>query len=344
MIRCFTGLPGAGKSYGATVDGIEELRDGNRIVYHNMILDHGEIAAYLREKGYEPDLSLRLIKMPEERSRDFWTYADETGNKNGRLFIIDEAHVYFDSRAWAEIGKAMSVYLTQHRHLNDEVLFVTQHPEMLDKRIRLLIAETTQFRNLRTERWLRWFRPPSWMLWSQFYGLPVRGQKPQAFGQRRLDPAIARCYQTSVGHGGLGRSGKPEEDRKANRLNWKWLLVPVAALIYLVQAGPEMLLRWGIGGSVKALQGEKPTVQIQQQPVPVVKVDPGQPTKHDSAGGSVPTKEAPPPLRVRGYVTDGKHLRIALSDGRVITERDKPQVKYGRIYFGDGEYAIFRRY
>lgn len=353
MIRCFTGLPGAGKSYAATEDGINELRSGFRTVFHNMEMDHGEIAMYLRDKGYEPDLSVRIHKIPDDHVREFWVYATAHApnpTPTGRLFIIDEAHVYFDSRAWAEVGKQMSVYLTQHRHLNDEILFVTQHPEMLDKRIRLLIAETTQFRNLRTERWLQWFRPPSWMVWSQFYGLPKFGQKPQAVGRKRLDMAIARCYKTSVGHGGLGRSGAPEGDRKTSRLNWKWLVVPAAALLYLANAGPELLIKWGIGGSIKGLQSvaapAPPPKETVSYPVvnPVtLKVDPGQPRMPGSGAASAATQEPQAPLRVRGFVADRSGMRIVLNDGRVLTEEDRPYRKAGRIHWSTGESAIFNR-
>lgn len=345
MIRVFTGLPGAGKSYAATEDATEELSKGFRTVFHNMVMDHGEMAIYLRERGYEPDMALRIRKIPEARIKDFWAYANQQGVTSGRLFIIDEAHVFFDSRGWAETGPVMSVYLTQHRHLNDEILFVTQHPDMLDKRIRLLIAETTQFRNLRTEKWLQWFRPPAWMVWSQFHGLPRFGQKPQAVGRKKLNLQLAKCYQTSVGHGGMGRSGGPEKDRATKRLSWKWILVPALALLYLVNSGPELLLKWGIGKSISALSdATKPHATQLAQPLQAskpVQVDPGQP-KHTKPAGAA-TEEPRPPVAVKGYVSDGKGLRILLDDGRTITEEDKPFRRAGRLYWSTGESANWAR-
>lgn len=344
MIRAYTGLPGGGKSYAATVDAIDELKNGFRTVFHNMEMNHGEMAAYLKDRGYEPDCAVMIRKIPEERVRDFWEYAKEQGVLSARLFLIDEAHVYFDSRAWAEIGPTMSRYLTQHRHLNDELLFVTQHLEMLDKRIRLLIAQTTQFRNLKTERWLQWFRPPEWMLWSEFYGVPKYGQKPQAIGKRKLDMAIAACYKTSVGHGGMGASGVPESQRKTKRFNWWWLAIPAAALLYLVANGPEILLRWGVGSAMEGLGAKPSVVSPESIPANTTKpqpVDPGQP--HKSAVTTAATKEPSPAPRVRGYVADSNGMRILLDDGRTLTEEDRPYRRAGRIYWSTGESAIWTR-
>jgi len=334
MIRQFTGLPGSGKSYAATSDAIEEMRAGFRVIFHNMEMNHGEMAAYLKEKGYEPDFAHRLRKLPEDRVRDFWQYAKEQGVESGRLFIIDEAHVFFDSRAWAEIGPYMSRYLTQHRHLNDELLFVTQHPDMLDKRIRLLVAQTTAFRNLRTERWLQWFRPPSWMLWAEYYGMPQHHQKPSAVGKRKLDLRIAACYQTSVGHGGLGRSGGPEKERPKKRLPAVALIILALLGVYVISVGPEAVIKWILG---KTMTAAKETRAQQTAPV-----DPGQPIV-TQAGARSATKEPTPPPRVRGYVADSKGLRILLDDGRVITQEDKPYRKGGRLYWSTGESAIFTR-
>lgn len=344
MIRVFTGLPGAGKSYAATEDATQELTKGFRTVFHNMEMNHGEMAVYLRDRGYEPDMAIRIRKIPEARLKDFWAYANEQSVTSARLFIIDEAHVFFDSRGWAETGPIMSVYLTQHRHLNDEILFITQHPDMLDKRIRLLVAETTQFRNLRTEKWLQWFRPPAWMVWSQFHGLPRFGQKPQAIGRKKLDLALAKCYKTSVGHGGMGRSGGPEKDRATKRLNWKWMLLPAAALLYLVNVGPELMLKWGIGKSINALSdATKPQTQHQtpKPQQPHAQVDPGQPF-HPKPVPSA-TEEPRAPVAVKGYVSDGKGLRILLDDGRTITEEDRPYRKAGRLYWSTGESANWAR-
>lgn len=341
MIRVFTGLPGAGKSYAAIEDMISELKNGSRIIFHNMDANHGELASYLFGQGYEPDIAERMHKIPDKYVKVFWGYAGDSGRKTGRLFVIDEAHVFFDARGWAETGALMSVYLTQHRHLNDEILFITQHPEMLDKRIRLLIAETTQFRNLRTERWLQWFRPPAWMVWSQFYGLPKFGQKPQAVGRKKLNLDIAKCYSTSVGHGGLGRSGGPEKDRRNFRLNWKWLVVPAALILYGVNAGPELLLKWGIGSSVKALSSAHEENKPAPKPQPVAQVDPGQPA---GTPARVPATEEPKPApRVRGYVADANGLRIVLDDGRVITEQDRPFWRAGRVFWSTGEWAVYSR-
>jgi len=342
MIRNFTGLPGSGKSYGALLDSIVELTRGNRVVFHQIPIDHGELAVYLKENGHEPDLSVRLRKIPEDRVRDFWSYAEEQGVRSGRLFIIDEAHVYFDARAWAEIGPRMSVYLTQHRHLNDEVLFITQHPEMIDKRIRLLVAQTVAYRNLRTERWLQFFRPPAWMVWSEFYGIPRHGQKPDAIGRRKLDLRIAKCYATSAGHGGLGRSGGPEQDRPTKRLHFGWMSLAALFVVWLISFGPEKLMGWTIGRFTKAAQHQAP----QQQAVAVSKPVTMQSTQQAVTRAAAATEEPPASasLTTRGITTANGKFLILLSDGRTITEEDGPFRKGGRLYWNEGkESAVLKR-
>lgn len=342
MIRCFTGLPRAGKSYGALLDQKTEMIHGKRSVWHNMEIDHGELAVYCKERGYEPDFAQRMHKIPHDSVRTFWQYAKEQGHPNGRLFVIDEAHIFFDARAWAEVGKEMSVYLTQHGHMNDEILFITQHPEMLDKRIRLLIAQTTTYRNLRTERWLQWFKPPAWMVWSEYYGIPKHGQKPDAIGRRKLDPALAKCYKTSVGHGGLGASGKPEEDRPAKRLKWYWLAVPAVGLLLAITYAPELLIKMFVGGGIKALMGatEKPAAKapaVTQSPVAQPAPAPVKPV--------AATEERQPAALVRavGVLHYAGKLAIVLSDGRVITQEDNPYRKAGYVYWDGGERALWSR-
>jgi len=343
MIRNFTGLPGSGKSYGALLDIIVELTRGNRTVFHQIPIDHGELAVYLKEQGHEPDLSVRLRKIPEDRVRDFWAYADEVGVRSGRLFVIDEAHVYFDARAWAEIGPRMSVYLTQHRHLNDEVLFITQHPEMIDKRIRLLVAQTIAYRNLRTERWLQFFRPPAWMVWSEFYGIPRHGQKPDAIGRRKLVLRIAKCYATSAGHGGLGRSGGPEQDRPTKRLHVGWMSVGAVIVVLLLSFGPEKLMGWTIGRFLKGAKDAAPVHLPQTSaPAPEQHKQPTPQVTRATAATEEPPSSAT--LETRGITTSNGRFLILLSDGRVITEEDEPYRKSGRLYWNGGrESAILKR-
>jgi len=342
MIRAYTGLPRAGKSYGALIDQKTEMCHGKRTIWHNMVIDHGELAAYCQKQGYEPDFSTRINHIPHEDVRRFWQYAKEHGTENGRFFVIDEAHIFFDARAWAEVGKEMSVYLTQHGHMNDEILFITQHPEMLDKRIRLLIAQTTVFRNLRTERWFQWFRPPSWMLWSEYFGLPKHGQKPDAIGKRKIEPALAKCYKTSVGHGGLGASGAPEQDRPTKRLNWFWLAIPAAALLVAATFGPQWVLEWTLGRATKGVstiktsapgRSEVPAAVV-SSPVAVapVHVQPQAPP----AGTATEEPRPQVTLKATGILADLGKLMIVLSDGRVITEQDKPYRKSGYIYWDEG--------
>jgi len=345
MIRNFTGLPGSGKSYGALLDIIVELTRGSRVVFHQIPIDHGELAVYLKEQGHEPDLSVRLRKIPEDRVRDFWAYADEQGVKSGRLFVIDEAHVYFDARAWAEIGPRMSVYLTQHRHLNDEVLFITQHPEMIDKRIRLLVAQTVSYRNLRTERWLQFFRPPAWMVWSEFYGIPRHGQKPDAFGRRKLDLRVAKCYATSAGHGGLGRSGGPEQDRPTKRIHFGWISLGAVGLVLLLSFGPEKVMGWTIGRFLKGAKDAAPVHAVVSQATPQPQVV-AKPVAQQHARTTEATEEPPSSahLETRGITTANGRLLILLSDGRTITEEDEPFRKSGRLYWNKGrESAILKR-
>src|SRR5690606_31834193 len=56
-------------------------------------------------------------------------------------YVIDECHVFFDARAWAESGLSLTYYNSQHRKLDDNVTFVTQFLELIDKRVKSFSQE-----------------------------------------------------------------------------------------------------------------------------------------------------------------------------------------------------------
>jgi len=210
---------------------------------------------------------------------------------------------------------------------------------MLDKRIRLLIAQTTTFRNLRTERWLQFFRPPAWMLWSEYFGLPRHGQKPDAVGKRKIIPALAKCYKTSVGHGGLGATGKPEQDRPTKRLRWYWLAVPLALLLVVAAYGPQKALEFTLG-RITTIGTRKQPVVTQPAPVAVPAATPvSVPQAQPQPGPVRAARDEPPvlaPVKATGILTDKGRIMIVLDDKRVITEEDGPFRKGGYIYWDEG--------
>lgn len=358
MIYIFTGKPRAGKSYGAMVEAYREAIGGCRaiIMSASMGVKAGELNALVQERRPEADFDpvQRLRLLNDEEVKNFWChriingehvtmpFTDLGAKATPTLYVIDEAHIYFDARRWAEAGPELTRYNSQHAKigLGDVVIFVTQFPDLLDKRVRGFAQEYHLFRNLGFEKLFWFFRAPSRFFVGVYYGVPDRTQKPAEVHYNRIDLRIAGCYDTSAGVGVVGR-GAPEMQRRKTGFSWKWLILLGALAIFAVSYAPE----WFMKNVVHKFRPEPKPAETKEQTEGrelIERVAGHRPrTPHDLTTET----NAVPAIYVRSISSYGKRWRIDLSDGRIFTDETGGISSAGRdwIKLDSGE-VIFRRY
>jgi len=361
MIYIFTGKPRAGKSYGAVVEAYREAIGGPRVIVMSKSMGPkvGELNALVQERFPEADFDpcKRFHELTDEQTGNFWCHRmvngqhvempfSDLGEKaTPTLYIIDEAHLHFDARRWKEAGAELTRYNSQHAKigLGDTVIFVTQFPDLLDKRVRGFAQEFHLFRNLGFEKLFWFFRAPQRFLVAVYYGAPGGNQKPAEVHYNKIDMRIAACYDTSAGVGIVGR-GAPEMKRRKSGVSWRWLIVAAVLAVLGVSYGPDWFMKHVIhkirGDSVPASKVEPKALQTSQT----------LPLRPTATLGSLPSlplprvdlKQAPSIRSVSKY---GDRWRIDLTDGRVFTDDSGGIVAAGRdwIRLTDGE-IVFRSY
>lgn len=343
MLRMFLGKPGGGKSSGALRDIVDELVHGHRIVVTNLSIDPGRLNEFIQRRFPDADVDLhkRLLLLDEKQSRRFWLYRgpgvvvpdvtrdEEKSGKfpdfgayagEGCLFVIDEAHVMFDARAWMESGPSLTYYNSQHRKLNDELVFVTQFLELIDKRVRGFAQEYWYFRNNGMEKLFTFFVLPKYFT-VRVYQRPPTGMNdlPSEIHRYRLDLEMAQCYDTSAGIGIKGRQ-RPEKVEKRG-LHIGWLTVPAAIALYLFWAAPDWAGKAIAGtdtgarlattaGVVESGSGELAGSYSRSDPI------------QRSDGSEGPRVAAVVEAHPTGYVSRRGRITVVMSDGTTRTERD----------------------
>jgi len=319
MIRIITGLPGGGKGLFCLDVIIEELLHGERLICTNLPLKIEELCEYLGNKGFTGDIHQRLRILNDDEAKCFFLYREKINNlklpsdeevKRGVnvdygnhlpvLYVITEAHIYFDSRNWARTGPHLTFYASQHRHLGDDCYFDTQSESFLESRVRKLAQEFVVCRNLTGTRFMSIFRlPPKFIRIT--YAHPPEGapQKPLSTSlPRSLDLPRANCYDTTAGVGIQGR-GKPVEKIALKGIPWYFLLIAVALVLFLIWYVPTLFLT-----SKKA----------------------------DNATATHPAAQFKPSLQtnlpsILGIVRTGQKFTIYLSDGTRFNEFDAPRIE-----------------
>lgn len=254
MAICFiSGKPGGGKSYYATVCILDRLRHSKKQIVTNVPLNVGEICHQLHEQyGETFGAAERIRLLDETETSQFWVYFGnglELDTKNrlsirmadgrvvphldyspryrfalasvgsgGVCYFIDEAHEFFNAREWKDLGKDCLHYLSQHRKLGDEVVFITQHVRNVDTQLRRLAAEFCYCRNHLKEK----FPGLGGLVRSyQRLGVSFYNQEESATAvqvdHKFISPqweTIGKCYDTAAGVGIGGNAADKGERAK----------------------------------------------------------------------------------------------------------------------------------
>lgn len=396
-IEFYTGKPGGGKSYMGVVTVCKELLRSERYICTNLPLSVEALAMWLAEQHKADsegiptvrevaqarrELGRRLRILDDSEASEFWLHEpgrdfykrkdvkirDKMRNvpefedraKRGCLYVIDEVHCYFGSRDFKETGQDATFFLSQHRKLRCDCVFITQHPDQVDIAFRRLAQEYLTLRNLSREP-VMGFRIGSVFRWARSLNSPTSANA-RVFdsGFLKLDVTeYGKLYDTMGGVGIAG--GVVATEEKRGRSLW-WLALPAVLIIALVFYGPSMVAHagsWGMGKLVgKVIKGNEESAAAVKahyshtNPPSVgafggVSASPAaaelvKPVKLESAGpGSrdayLPERPSTNSVRVVGITSvTGRGDVFLLSDGRIVSASG------GRV-LGRGDDCIFLR-
>lgn len=351
-ITIYHGLPGGGKSYATLQDEvIEELRYGKRYVAFDYAIDLAELNAYFQENnlrcpdGQFPDIMARCHLLTEKEAREFWRYpmpkvvvpnkleAKETlpdyGQWNdenpltpggvGTLYVIDEAHLKFDARAWKQTGAGLTFYMSQHRKLNDEVIMITQHLSQLESRVRNITERFIECNNNTNRRIFTIFRRNSKLVQEWRYKCPPAPVDRKI--EYHLDPKLARCYRTMAGHGVAGRN--VPEKRRMKGIPVYWIALPIVLGVYVMSEMPGYVGK-KLSGMVREI-GDPPKAnpapeapQMRQERPETTTQRP--PATANPAPDPVRPVDSRARLKVAGWIYRAGKFNVLMTNGETWTE------------------------
>jgi len=295
MIYFLSGKPGGGKTYYLLRTIEQELVSGTRTVCTNIALKLPEFREYLQKK-YDKDVDLwsRVRILSEEEVPAFYLHrqkgvdiqpvnvVDERRgcypaiaenrptDDPGILYAIDEAHQFYNARAWQSNGLSIFHYLAKHRHFNDEVFFISQNPEQVDKQLKLQVQYWIYCLNTGNDLFGRGFRGKMNHIKASWYTEEI--PKKMGFVSRSMaskvediDIEITKkdgkirlgdCYET-LQFGGTNTGLKVEVKKKPQGRSVFWMAIPVAAVVMLIFFAPKLLqkgLEKVVGGANAGLQ------------------------------------------------------------------------------------------
>jgi hypothetical protein len=271
-IHAISGKPGGGKTMYAVKLILHELLYGSRVIITNLPLHLGEWNVKLQAEAPNKviDLHYRLRIIDEAMTSYFWTYRPEREGYGwvripvlsegqwrakekpsyvavedmGVMYVIDECHNFFNARAWAETGRDVLFYLSQHRHLGDTVVWVTQAIMNVDKQFRSVTQDYTYMRNLSKEKH-GLFTLPAYFVRKTFGEPAGPNSVAMESGTFKLDvTGLGSLYSTAAGVG-IHDRGQGDMSERKRGIPW-WVLgvsLPLVVLL-LVWSIPKFGAWW----------------------------------------------------------------------------------------------------
>lgn len=122
IIRIFSGLPGSGKSYHATLEILDWVQKGGQ-VYTNANIDFRDTF---------PKLNCFSVKRFDD-IKDFKYFRNS-------LIVYDEGHIGLDSRDWKTLEHSERVLLSQLRKIGNKLIVISQDFDRVDTVVRDLTS------------------------------------------------------------------------------------------------------------------------------------------------------------------------------------------------------------
>jgi hypothetical protein len=150
MIELYEGRLGGGKTYSAAVRMLDHVRRGG-IVCTNIELIWPAFKDYIRNSyGLEAEDD-QFISLREEQVGLFHRFTPSGTAELPVLVVIDEAHLTFNARDFAQTDKLYRetlTFLTQSRKVNTDIIFIAQSVLNMDKQFMRLVQFIWRFRDL----------------------------------------------------------------------------------------------------------------------------------------------------------------------------------------------------
>lgn len=165
MITLVDGVVGGGKTYWAVREAGRQIAAGGT-VYSNVEFVFAGLKRWVAKKFGVAIHRDQVRALPAcERVADWWQVIDWGTTECPVLVILDEAHLFWNSRDWAKTGKEqveMLSFLTQSRKAGVDVIIISQDIGNIDKQFRVLAQIQVKARNLQQNK-------------VPVLGLPLRG-------------------------------------------------------------------------------------------------------------------------------------------------------------------------
>jgi hypothetical protein len=270
-VHFISGKPGGGKSLYSLRLIVYELVHGSRYIFTNIVIKLEALVAYLQEnhpgRDWHHEVNHRVQMFLEQEAAEFWCYRpngvhiarisneewkgskgkkgeperepvrpDYSGVKDsGVLYVIDECHIFFNSRDFVDLGRDLIYYISQHRKLGDDIVFVSQAVLNVDTQLRRVAQDFTYLTNLNKQGYGVFSLPK--VFTRRTYAHPIgpggkADQESLEFGSFRLDVSgLAACYDTAAGVGIQGKMADTEEKRRG--LDWRLGVAAAVALVLI---------------------------------------------------------------------------------------------------------------
>jgi len=356
-IHVILGKPGSGKTLYAVSRVIEELANGDRNIVTNLPIRLPELNEYIQRKYPNRDCRVvqRVRLLTDEQLREFWKYRqveDVPTEKQinghhrsasllveevqrvdvytgGVAYFLDEAHIAFNARDWANLGRGALHYLSQHRKLGDIVWVITQAPGNLDKQFRSVAEDFTVLRNEYLAKYGPFKGRGRFVRRTYLSESAINSGDAFEKAAFALDKeGVASCYDTAKGIGVHG--SKADIGRKVKGISIWWAVVGafvLAALVGLVPWAMGKVAQKAITGGAKHERQDKGFVDGAIDSVRS-SLPQSAPTSLAVTSQVPPIEGLPPlgsaefPLYATGYVMKRGVVQYQLSDGRVVSSRD----------------------
>ena len=310
------GKPGGGKSAYAERLILEELeRPERRLIVTNIPQNEKHLTRYFIEKDihFDPDWirvldwdesALWFLNRVEGMLEEVDVVKLSKEPPKPVFFVLDEAHTWLNSRTYQDKNRQRVLnYVAIHRHLGDEIVWVSQSFNAVDKQIRERCQDYRLCRNWGKESW-RGFTKGTGFCVTSYLEPPSSVNHSEMMQWKKnypLDKKVLNCYHTSL----VGTSA--DLGQRVRGLNYRWIFVGLVAVGILAIVGAHFL-----PSAVELMIGKKKEQEKVQR-----KSEEREEQKKETGAES-----RTPQIEVTGLAGGVEECIVILKGGRVVRRGD----------------------